>query len=112
MTAGQDFVKRIGKLGCVLFLAAAVLVTALCLFSGRDPIKGYEPPQDTEYWQTHPQELALELRKSVLPYLEGEPESTVSDSGVTVTMDRTQYAAVRSAVLRYFDSSLVSFEAR
>ena len=109
MDTGRDFTAKIGKLGCALFLALAVLVTAICLTQGRDPIPGYTAPADTAYWQAHPEELCRELEDNVFPALEGEPACTVSEGGVTVTIASDSYAVTRGAILRYFDRSLFTF---
>ena len=110
VSAGESFVKRIGPAGCVLFLALAVLVAAICLTSGRDPIPGYAPPESTEYYAAHPEELVAELTENVFPAL---PEygltATAADGAVTVTVDGN-LAAARAALLRYFDESLLSFQ--
>ena len=109
-TAGQQFVKRIRPAGCVLFLALAVLVTVICLTSGRDPIKGYEAPQSTEYYAAHPEELAAELTENVFPALTGyDLTAEAGENAVTVTVENGNLAAARSAILRYFDQSLLEF---
>ena len=111
-SAGQDFVKKIGPAGCILFLALAVLVTALCFTAGKDPIKGYEAPQNTEYYVNHLDELADELNENVLPYLEAPSAAAVTGSTVTVTVDADSFVPTRAAVLRYYDESLLSFETK
>lgn len=110
-SAGQSFVKRIGPAGCVLFLAMAVLVTAICLTSGKDPIPGYAPPQTTAYYAEHPDELAAELETNVFPALADYTLSAEAGAdAVTVTVESGNFAAARSAILRYFDESLFVFE--
>ncbi len=109
-TAGQQFVKRIRPAGCVLFLALFVLVTAICFTSGRDPIRGYSAPQSTEYYAAHPDELAAELTENVFPALSAYTMTAeAGERGVTVTVTSGNLAAARSAVLRYFDRSLLEF---
>ena len=110
-SASQSFVKRIGPAGCVLFLALAVLVGAICLTSGKDPIPGYAPPETTEYYAAHPAELAAELTENVFPAL--ADYTLAAEAGadtVTVTVESGNFAAARSAILRYFDESLLIFE--
>lgn len=110
-TAGEQFVKRIRPAGAALFLILAVLVTAICLTSGKNPIDGYAAPQTTEYYASHIEELAAELETAVFPRL---PDYTltaeVSGDTVIVTVESGNYAAARSAILQYFDSSLLVFE--
>ena len=111
MTAGQDFVKKIRPVGCVLLLALGVIVTVLCFTHNSDPIKGYQPPEDTAYYAANPQALVQELEKSVFPALEGEEQATVtSDGKVRVSVDAEHYILTRGAILQYFDSSLLEFE--
>ena len=109
-TAGQDFVRRIGPAGCVLFLALAILVAALCLTSGRDPVPGYEAPHDSEYYVNHLDELADELNEHFLPRLDTPATAAVSGGAVAVTVEGDSFVLVRSAVLRYFDESLFVFQ--
>lgn len=109
-SAGQDFVRRIGPAGCVLFLALAVLVAAVCLTAGRNPIPGYEPPHDTAYWAAHPAELAAELNENVLPRLEHPARAEAADGKVVVTIDKEYFVTIRGAILRYFDESVIDFE--
>ena len=109
-TAGQAFVKTIRPAGMALFLLVAVLVTWICLTSGRDPIPGYAPPETTEFYAAHPDELVTELETNVFPAL---PEYTMSaealDGAVAVTVDSDHFVAARAALLRYFDGSLFDF---
>ncbi len=108
-SAGQDFVKKIGPAGCILFLALAVLVTALCFTAGKNPVPGYEAPQSAEYYVNHLGELADELNENVLPYLEAPSVAAVTGDTVTVTVDADSFVPTRAAVLRYYDESLLSF---
>lgn len=112
-TAGQAFIHRIGPAGMALFLILAVLVTWICLTSGRDPVPGYTAPQTTEYYAGHLGELAEELETNVFPALPDYTMSAVAEDGastVTVTVDSEHFVAGRGAILRYFDESLFSFE--
>ena len=110
-TAGQAFVKSIRPAGMALFLLLAVLVTAICLTSGRDPIPGYRAPETTEYYAAHPDALAAELESNVFPAL---PEYAMAaealDNAVAVTIDSDHFVAGRAALLRYFDESLFDFQ--
>lgn len=109
-TAGQTFVKNIRPAGCALFLILAILVTAVCLTSGRDPIPGYEAPQTTEYYVAHPEALVSELKDRVFPALEYDMNAAVTGDTVTVTIEDDHFVIARAALLRYFDESLFVFE--
>lgn len=109
-TAGQDFLKKIGPAGCVLFLALFVLVTAICLTAGRDPVPGYEALHDTEYYVNHLDELATELNDNFLPRLDTPATAAVTSDTVTVTVEGDTFVVVRSALLHYFDESLFTFQ--
>lgn len=94
-----------------MFLITAVLVTLICLTSGRDPISGYSAPESTQYYAEHPDALADELEKNVFPALSDyELAASVSADGkVIVTVDSDSYVPVRAALLQYFDVSLLEF---
>ncbi len=110
LTAGQAFVKSIRPAGCALFLIVAVLVAAVCFTAGRDPIPGYTPPERASYENDLPT-LASVLTEQVFPQL---PEygltAAVTGDTVTVTVERGNFAAARSAILRYFPQDLINFE--
>ncbi len=110
-TAGQAFISRIGPAGMALFLILAVLVTAICLTSGRDPIPGYKAPETTEYYAAHPEELITELQTNVFPALPDYAitASLAEDGTVTVAVTEGNFVAARAALLRYFDLSLFTF---
>lgn len=110
LTAGQSFVKSIRPAGCALFLILAVLVTAVCFTAGRDPIPGYTPPERASY-ENDLDQLASVLEEQVFPAL-GQYEMTAAVTGDTVTVTVTQgnFAAARSAILRYFPEDLITFE--
>lgn len=110
-TAGQAFVKTIRPAGMALFLLLAVLVTAICLTSGRDPIPGYAPPETADYYAAHPEELISELETHVFPALpDYDMTARLADGGVTVAIDSDHFVVGRAALLRYFDESLLTFE--
>lgn len=109
-TAGQTFVKNIRPAGCALFLILAILVTAVCLTSGRDPVSGYEAPQETAYYAENPEALVYELETNVFPALEYDMAASVANGAVTVTIEDENFVIGRAAVLRYFDESLFVFQ--
>lgn len=106
-TSGQWLWKTLGPFGCVLVLALMVMALVLCFTAGTDPIPGYEAPESGDYYAAHPDELARELTENVLPRLEGETSVSVSGDTVVVTVEPERYAATRSALLHFFDRSLL-----
>ena len=106
-TSGQWLWKTLGPFGCVLVLALMVMALVLCFTAGTDPIPGYEPPESEAFYAGHPDELARELTENVLPRLEGEASVSVSGGKVVVTVEPNRYAATRSALLHFFDRSLL-----
>ena len=107
---GEEFIKKIRPVGCALFLIMAVLVTAVCLTAGRDPIKGYKAPETTEYYAEHPAELQAELEANVFPQLEGVAGSRIENGVLVVELHTDSFAVTRSALLYYFDESLFELE--
>lgn len=103
---GEEFIKKIRPAGCVLFIALAVLVAAVCLTAGRDPIRGYEAPQTDEYYAQHLDELQAELEANVFPHLEGVIGSSIGDGILIIELDTNSFAVTRSAILYYYDESL------
>lgn len=109
-TAGQTFVKNIRPAGCALFLILAILVTAVCLTSGRDPVPGYEAPQTMNFYAENPEALVAELETGIFPALEYDMTAAVTGGTVTVTIEDESFVIGRAAILRYFDESLFTFE--
>ena len=110
LTAGQSFVRSIRPAGCALFLILAVLVTVICLTAGRDPIPGYTPPERASY-ENNLGQLAAVLEEQVFPALsQYDMTAEVTGDTVTVTVESGNFAAARSAILRYFPEDLITFE--
>ena len=114
MKAGEEFVKMLRPVGCIICLLTCILVVVLCLTAGRDPIPGYESPHDTAYYTQHAngtEELMQELNTAVFPALDGILDCHSNDNGIVViTIDSDHFAVTRSAILRYFDESLFEFK--
>lgn len=110
LSAGQAFVKNIRPAGCALFLILAILVTAVCLTSGRNPVPGYEAPQSGEYYAENPEALVSELEDNLFPALEYDMSANLTGDTVTVTIEDENFVIGRAAILRYFDESLFVFE--
>ncbi len=107
--SGQWLWKNLKPFGCILCLLLMVLMLVICFTTGRDPVKGYEAPQSTEYYAGNLTELVSELEENVLPRLEGIVSCELSDGKVAITIEERVFASSRGAVLRYFDSSLFEF---
>ncbi len=103
---GEEFVRKIRPVGCVMFILLAILVAAVCLTAGRDPIKGYKPPQSDEYYAQHLDELQEELEANVFPHLEGVMGSRVENDVLVVELDTNHFAVTRSALLCYYGQEL------
>ena len=109
-TAGQAFVKSIRPAGCALFLAMAVLMVALCLNVGRDPLHGYRPPERASY-ENDLTQLVTVLEDQVFPKLpQYDMTAAVTGNTVTVTVGQGNLQAAESAILRYFPEDLITFE--
>ncbi len=107
--SGQWLWKNLKPFGCILCLGLMVLMLIICFTAGKDPVKGYEAPQSTEYYSQHLIELETELEANVLPHLEGVVSCEVGTDKVVITISESSFAATRSAVLRYFGSELFEF---
>jgi len=112
MTAGQDFVKKIGTFGSVFFLLLFVLFLAYCFTAKPAPLAGYVSPHDSTYYGQSDvtlSELKTELETNVFPKLSGNESCWISDSKLIVAIDQDSFAATRSAILNYYDESLFEF---
>lgn len=109
-TAGMQFARAVKPAGCIFLLLILVGVLYLCFTTGTDPIPGYEAPQETEYYQSHLEQLQTELLEHVFPELEGVCGSEIVDGHVKIILENDSFAVTRSAILRYFDESLLEFE--
>lgn len=108
-SAGQEFARWLRPAGCVFVLILAVLALVICFTHGKDPIPGYKPPQTSEYYSRHMDELQAELEENVFPIIGGVEKSEIDGGKLTVTLDSGTFAVTRSAILRYYDVSLFEF---
>lgn len=109
MEAMREFLKKIGPVGCAIFLGMFVLFFGLVISESRDELKGYEPPQDSAYYSAHPAELAAELDTAVRPRLEGIT-AVIYDAEtntVTVSVEYDRFFPVRRAIYSHFDRELL-----
>ena len=112
MTAMEAFLKKIGPVGCGIFLVLMVLFFVLCITQSRDLLKGYEPSHEDAYYEAHPEALAEEIETRVAPLLPAVRSAAVTEDGgaVTVTVEAGEFFPVRRSLLRHFPASLLVLE--
>ena len=64
---------------------------------------------DGEYYSQNIEELATELEENVFPQLEGVLGWGKGEGKLIVSIAEEDFAASRSAILRYFDAELFEF---
>ena len=106
---GEEFVKKIKPIGCVFFFGLLVVFLAFAFTSGRAPIRDYAPPQGSEYYAAHPDELQVELETNVFPHVEGFVCSEVSGDVLRIVLEKAHFAAARADILYYYDKTLFEF---
>ena len=67
---GAQIARWLGPVGGGFVLLLSVLMIVFCLTRGANPVPGYTPPHDSEYYAQHLDELAQELNENVLPVLD------------------------------------------
>ena len=107
---GFQIVRWLRPFGSGLVILIFILFLVYAFSSGRAPIKGYAPPHDGAYYAEHLDELAEELSGTVLPLVDPGAKAAVTGDTVTVTIPQDSFVQTRAAVLRYFDSKLLTFE--
>lgn len=114
MNTGQDFVKKIGPFGCVLFLGLFVFFLIYCFTAGpADPLKGYEAPYASNYYAESAEtleQLHTELKANVFPKLNGIISSEIKDEKLVIAIEGSSFADSRDAILNYYDENLFYFE--
>ncbi len=109
MTAGQQFVKMLRPVGCVLFLALFVGFLIMC-FSAKAPVEGYVIPHDSEYFAEHLDELQTELETNLFPKLEGIEDCYVAGDKLTIIIDSASFEQSAGAITHYYGKELFSIE--
>ena len=110
---GRDFIKKVKPLGAAMFLGTFIIVTIFLFTAGRDPIPGYESPQNEEYYLQNDKtmgELKSELEKNVFPNVRGVVSCETDGKKLFVAIEEKSYSVTRSAILHYFDESIFVFE--
>ena len=67
---GAQIARWLGPVGGGFVLLLSVLMIVFCLTRGANPVPGYTPPHDSEYYAQHLDERAQELNENVLPVLD------------------------------------------
>ena len=110
MEAGRDFIKKLGPVGCALFLALFILVTVMLFTAKGAPVAGYEAPHSGEYYAEHLDELKAELEENLVPRLGvGRCEIEVSGEKLIVTASEEDIYKLRPAVIYYYGEELFEF---
>lgn len=116
MSAGQEFVKKIGPFGSFLFLVIFVGFFIYCFtLTPKDPLAGYEAPHDSSYYAQSPEtlaELQTELEANVFPNLEGIVSDEAEDGKLVIAISGDDFVESRDAILKHYDESLFYFERR
>ncbi len=112
MSTGQEFVKKIGPVGSVLFLLVFAAFLVMC-FMPPKAADGFSPAYDTAYYTEsaeHMEELKTELEKDLLPQLKIDATTQISGEKLVVTFSEADYKAGAEGVLKHYDESLFVFE--
>lgn len=107
---GAQIARWLGPVGGAFVLLLSVLMIAFCFTAGANPVPGYDPPHDSDYYAAHPEELAQELNANFLPALDETAHAEANGDTVTVTASAKEYVPVRGAVLKFYDAALFTFE--
>ena len=116
MNTGQEFVKKIGPFGSVLFMALfiAFLVYAFT-FSPKDSLEGYSPPHDFTYYsgsEERMSELKTELEENVFPLLKGVISTELKDGKLVISIAGKDFVESRDSILGHYDEDLFYFQRR
>ena len=110
MTAGQEFVKMLRPVGCIIFLLIFVAFLVMCFTAGGAPIEGYSVPHDSDYFAEHIDELKTELEANVFPHLNGIESCEVTGDALTVTIDSASFDEISEAITHYYRDELFIFQ--
>lgn len=108
-TAGQDFVQKIGKVGCVMFTLMLVLYFMVCLSPKSSMLKDYVPPHDSEYYAENLVLLEEELKSNVFPLLPEGVSCELSDETLKIYIPSDNFWDVRNCILDYYDADIFEF---
>lgn len=109
MTAGEDFVKAIKPIGCVLFIGMFIAFLVFC-FSAKPPVEGYTPPHTTEYYSEHLDEFQTELEDNLFPHLDGIVSCSVEGDRIAVVIEPESYEASSKILYHYYGKNIFDIE--
>ncbi len=109
MTAGQQFVKMLKPVGCIIFLLIFAGFLYIC-FTAKAPIEGYVIPHDSQYYAEHLDELENELETNLFPKLEGVEDCYVTGDKLTIIIDSESFEQTSSAITHYYGENLFIIE--
>lgn len=110
LIAGREgLVRALKPFGCFLVLICFVGMLITCFSTGKEPVKGYAPPETSEYYARHLGELKAELETNLFPYLEGVTGCREADGVLEIVIEGGSFVVTRAAVLRYYDRELFTF---
>ena len=112
MTAGQEFVKKIGPLGGAIFLLVFIFSLVICFMPPKGGLSDYEPPQTSEYYTqstVNLAELEAELETNFFPHLGAEVSAELSEGVIIIHADGDDMVLVKAALAEYFSESLFEF---
>lgn len=113
MNTGQDFAKKIGPFGSVLFLALFAAFLVYCFSSSpKDPLEGYSAPHGSSYYSEsnlHIRELEAELKEKVFPSLSGIISAEPENGKLVISIEGENFAESRDSILRHYDEELFYF---
>ena len=110
---GQDFVKMLRPAGAVFVLILAIIATVFMFTARGGQVEGYTPPEDSEYYAAHPEELAEELTTNLLPKLNvGDVTVELRDGKLLVTAPEKTMNSVKLTLTYYYDKELFEFQTK
>lgn len=113
MNTGQEFVKKIGPFGSVMFLLVFVCFLIICFMPPKTAADDYTAPQNSEYYAQNDEtlgELKTELEDNFFPLLDLTPSLNVSDGKIVIELSEDDAYTARLALKKHFDMKLFVFE--
>ena len=109
MDTGASFVKKIGFVGCAVFVLLFVVFMVFC-FSTKAPLEGYKAEHDTEYYSEHLDELKTELETKLFPRLSGIEDCSLTGDKLTVVISSESFDESYKIIKHYYSLELLNIE--